>query len=88
MTEKELLAALKSLPVMRAAVENLENARASLTPQERILADLLFIHPQPGNINKVCELLRVEYASAYRRRKQVLQKLQQTLLGVVVIQGR
>ena len=85
MTEKELVAALKALPAMRAAVESLDNALAFLTPEERIMADLLLIHPKKGNIEKVCELLQVEHACAYRRRKHLLHKLQQMLLGVVVI---
>lgn len=85
MTEKELVAILKALPALRATVENLENALATLTPEERILADLLLIHPKKKNIDKVCALLKIEHACAYRRRKLLLCKLQQTLLGVVVI---
>ena len=82
MTEAELLAGLKALPAMRIAVENLDNALSILTPEERIMADLLFIHPCRGNIEKVCKLLNVEIATAYRRRKLLLCKLQQAIIGI------
>ena len=82
MTEQELIAGLKALPAMRVAVENLDNALSLLTPEERIMADLLFIHPKKRNIEKVCKLLQVEHATAYRRRKLLLSKLQQALIGM------
>ena len=82
MTESELIAGLKALPGMRITVENLDNALSSLTPEERIMAELLLIHPRRGNIEKVCKLLHVEHSTAYRRRKQLLSKLQQALIGV------
>ena len=82
MTEPELLAGLQELPAMRTAVENLDNALALLTPEERILADLLFVHPRKNNIQRVCQLLNVESATAYRRRKQLLSKLLKVLGGM------
>ena len=82
MTEQELIAGLKALPAMRVAVENLDNALSLLTPEERIMADLLFVHPQKRNIDKVCKLLQVEHATAYRRRKLLLSKLQQAIIGI------
>ena len=82
MTEQELLAGLEALPAMRIAVKNMDNALSMLTPEERILADLLFVHPQKNNILKVCELLNVEYATAYRRRRALLNKLLRALSGI------
>ena len=81
MNEKELLAGLRALPVMRVAVQNLDNALSFLTPEEKIVADLMFIHPQKGNIEKVCKLLQLEHAAAYRYRKVLLEKLLLALTG-------
>lgn len=82
MTEPELIAGLKALPAMRIAVENLENALSQLTPEERVMADLLFVHHRKNNIQKVCQLLHVEYATAYRRRRALLDKLLHALTGI------
>ena len=75
MTEPELLRQLERLETARIAVQNLDHALSALTPEERLVANLLFLYPRRGNIQEVCRLLHVEQATAYRRRKQVLQKI-------------
>lgn len=75
MTEKELLRALQALPVMRMTVQNLDNALSLLTPEERLVANLVLLYPGRNNIQLVCQHLHVEQSTAYRRRRQVIDKL-------------
>lgn len=75
LTESELIHALQALPVMRVTVQNLDNALSLLTPEERLVANLVLLYPKRNNIQLVCQHLHVEQSTAYRRRRQVLQKL-------------
>ena len=79
MMEQAVLARLKSLESDRSSVSAMDTALSLLTPEERLIAHLLFLHPKRGNIQLVCEKLNIEQATAYRRRKQVLHKLTATL---------
>lgn len=81
MTEKELIQRLQALPALRAMVQNLDNALALLTPEERLVAHLLLVYPKRNNVQLVCEKLHVELATAYRRRRQVIDKLTAALDG-------
>lgn len=82
MTETELIQRLQALPTLRIMVQNLDNALSLLTPEERLVASLLLVHPKRNNINLVCEKLHVEQATAYRRRRQVIDKLIAALDGL------
>ncbi len=82
MTEQELLRKTGELEAARIAVQNLDNALSLLTPEERLVANLLLLHPQRGNVQQLCQLLHVEQAAVYRRRKKVINKLLQTLNGI------
>lgn len=78
-TEFLVLHRLQTLESVRSSVVAVDTALSLLTPEERLIAHLLFLHPKRGNIQLVCEKLNIEQATAYRRRKQVLQKLTKTL---------
>ena len=78
-TEELTLTRLKTLESTRSSVAAVDQALSLLTPEERLIAHLLLLHPGRGNAEKVCEKLNIEQATAYRRRKQVLQKLTATL---------
>ena len=78
-TEAMTLTRLQNLESTRSSVAAVDAALSLLTPEERLVAHLLLLHPQRGNVQKVCEKLNIEQATAYRRRKQVLQKLTATL---------
>ena len=78
-TEGMTLARLQNLESVRSSVTAVDTALSLLTPEERLIAHLLLLHPQRGNVQTVCEKLNIEPATAYRRRKQVLQKLTATL---------
>lgn len=70
---------LQTLESTRSSLAAVDTALSLLTPEERLIAHLLLLHPNRGNIQQVCEKLNIEQATAYRRRKQVLQKLTKTL---------
>lgn len=74
-----LVQQLRSLPTLRAQVENLENALAALSPEDRIIANLLLINPKRNNIQQACQCLNLEEGAVYYRRNQILQKLQTAL---------
>lgn len=78
-TEVITLARLQNLESVRSSVTAVDTALSLLTPEERLIAHLLLLHPQRGNVQTVCEKLNIEPATAYRRRKRVLQKLAATL---------
>ena len=78
-TENLTLQRLQTLESVRSSITAVDTALSLLTPEERLIAHLLLLHPQRGNVQSVCEKLNIEQATAYRRRKQVLQKLTATL---------
>lgn len=77
--ETMTLTRLQTLESARLSVTAVDEALSLLTPEERLIANLLLLHPQRGNVQTVCERLNIEQATVYRRRKQVLQKLTATL---------
>ena len=79
MTDTELIEALRGLQEMRVTVQNLDNALSLLTPEERLVVHYMLLYPQRNNVQRVCEALHVEHATAYRRRKQALDKLKAAL---------
>lgn len=82
MTQEELLVALRRLPGMRVQVENLDNALATLTPEERLIANYLLLYPKRNNIRLLCEMLHLEPTAIYNRRKQILKKLNTAMHGI------
>ena len=75
MEERELIRALQDLQQMRVMVERLDVALSVLTPEERLVVQYLLLEPHKGNAGKVCQALRLEPATVYRRRKRALRKL-------------
>ena len=71
----------QSLKRTRQQVQLLEEALQVLTPEERIVAELMLICPQRGNVQRLCEILQVEQSSVYRRRDRVLKKAAIALFG-------
>lgn len=66
---------LRNLQAMRRQVAATDQALQELTPEERLVAQLLLVSPQKGNVQRLCQLLEVEQSTVYRRREQVLKKL-------------
>ena len=72
---EQTLRHLQNLSALRQQLTAAEKALQELTPEERLLAQMLFLAPQPGNVDRLCALLQIEKSSIYRRRTQVLAKL-------------
>ena len=77
---KEVIRRLGELDGLRQRVWNLEQAMQVLTPEERLVAERLFIHPAKGNVQVLCQELGVEQSSVYRRRETALKKLAEVML--------
>ena len=71
----------RKLGQVRRQVEAMENALQVLDPEERLLADWLFIYPQKGNVQKLCQTLCVEQSTVYRKRERILKKLVTAMFG-------
>ena len=81
--KQEMVRRLREYGVQRQAVEIMDVALQVLTPEERLVAERLLIHPQRGAVQQLCQILNLEQASIYRRRDRVLEKLAQTMHGQV-----
>ena len=70
---------LREMAFLRQRLNAMEMALQELTPEQRLVVDRLVIHPAPGNLAVVCELLELEKSSVYRRKYQALDKLAKVL---------
>ena len=78
-----VLQRLRQLDALRRRVRETEQAMAVLSPEERLVAERLFVHPYKGNVQVLCQELELEKSSIYRRREAVLQKLMNTMFPQV-----
>lgn len=72
---KELIARLGALEQQRQAVQMLDQAMQLLTPEERVITDMLLIHPHTNNVRALCGVLGVEKSTIYRYRDSAIRKL-------------
>lgn len=72
---------LRELDAMRRAVAVTEQAMQLLTPEERLILDRLYIHPEVNHVQELCELLEVESATVYRRKNKAVEKLARVMIG-------
>ena len=70
---------LRQLEGQRAAVQNMDEALQSLTPEDRLVLDLLVIAPRSGGGEQLCQMLGLEMSSVYRRKDRALQRLGKAL---------
>ena len=77
--QEQTLCRLQNLQYHRQQLQAVETALQELTPEERLVAQLMLIAPQKGNADRLCEMLELERSSIYRRRQSVLTKLSRTL---------
>lgn len=69
---------LRQIQVMKLQVER---GLSVLTPQQRLILELMDICREKGNSDKLCQLLECELATVYRRRTKALEKFTQALFG-------
>ena len=73
--KQEVVRRLQNLDAQRQAVQTLEQALQVLTPEERLVVQMMCICPEKKAAQKLCGLLHVEQSSVYRRRDRALEKL-------------
>lgn len=76
---EELKTALKQA---RRAVSIVDRGLATLSEEERLILDRFYIHPAKGNVERICNELRIEQSSAYRRRDAALKHFTIALYGI------
>ena len=77
--QEQTLYRLQNFTCQRQQVQAVEQALQELTPEERLVAQMMLICPQKGNADRLCQMLELERSSIYRRRQIVLSKLSNTL---------
>lgn len=63
-------------------VSVVERSLGVLDDEERRVLELMYIHRQPGSIERLCSELNIEQASVYRRRDVALRKVTIALYGI------
>lgn len=63
------------------AVGVVERGLAVLNREERLILDRFYIHPNRGNVDRLCEELMCEQATVYRRRDKALYHFTVCLYG-------
>lgn len=76
--KEELTRRLKNT---KAWLSQTRTALSALTPEERLVLQLLYVAPRKGNASKLCELLECEQATVYRRRDRALRKFTLAMYG-------
>lgn len=75
MDKQKIVAWVRQVEDMRQQVQSFDCSVQALTPEERLVLDMLVRHPAKGNVQKLCQILEVEESSIYRRREKALGKL-------------
>lgn len=65
----------------RKTVAAIERSLGSLTDDEYLILERIFIHPRKNAIDTICEELCIERSAAYDRRNKALEKFTTTLYG-------
>jgi DNA-directed RNA polymerase specialized sigma subunit len=76
---EEVVGQLRQLDAMRQAVQSMDAALQFLTPEERLIVQMLYICPEKQAVQKLCPILCVEQAAVYRRKNKALKKLAEAL---------
>lgn len=53
----------------------------ALTPEERLVLQRLYLHPEKGALERLCSELGVEQSSIYRKRDQALERFTVAMYG-------
>ena len=80
--EAESIRALKkSLDRARRQVSSIDSALSALSPEEKLVLYRLYIFPQRGKLELLCQELGMEESSIYRRRDRGMEKFVLALYG-------
>lgn len=62
-------------------LKTVDGALATLSPEERAILDRMYINRHKGNVERVCDELKIEKTSVYRRRDAALRKFTISMYG-------
>ena len=79
MEKQEVIGRLRRMESLQLELQMLQQAMQVLTPEERLVVQMLVIAPERNAADKLCQLLEVERSSVYRRRERALKKLGEVL---------
>ena len=79
MEKQEVIRRLERMESLQLELQMLQQAMQVLTPEERLVVQMLVIAPERNAADKLCQLLEVERSSVYRRRERALKKLGEVL---------
>lgn len=65
----------------QSLVRTTDRAMKALTPEEKLVLQRLYIFPERGGLNRLCEELGVEQSSVYRKRDKALQRFTMAYYG-------
>lgn len=74
----DLQTALESTKLWLQAVEG---ALGALSPEERLILSRLYIYPEKGGVDRLCDDLGLEQSSIYRRRDKALHRFTVAMYG-------
>ena len=72
-----------SLDRARNWIETVSKALETLTPQQRQVLYVFFIHPDPNGLDGICQDLQLEKSSVYRHRDKALERFALAMYGAV-----
>lgn len=72
----------RQLKLVKLRKSQADRALAALTPQERLVVQMLDIAPARGNGAKLCQLLDCELAAVYRYRDRALRRFSEALIMI------
>lgn len=71
----------RSLEQAQKWVALVDAALAILSVEERLLLERFYVHPERGSVDRLCEELRCEKATVYRRRDKAIHRFTLALYG-------
>ena len=79
MEKQDVIGRLRRMERLQLELQQLQQAMQLLTPEERLVVQMLVVAPEKNAADKLCEILGVERSSVYRRRERALRKLGEVL---------
>lgn len=88
--EEQLLNNIVHRQELRWALENAkswvkttDHALSALSPEDRLVLSRLYVYPEKGALQRLCQDLGVEQSSIYRRRDRALRNFTTALYGTI-----
>lgn len=88
--EEQLLNNIVHRQELRWALENAkswvkitDHALSALSPEDRLVLSRLYVYPEKGALERLCQDLGVEQSSIYRRRDRALRNFTTALYGSI-----